>query len=687
MLTVSRTGKINSWLSKWDRWLPAVYFLCVLALYMTMLVKSAFVDELDVFYGGYNILKSGDLYRAYPSQHMPFSYYIAAFGALLGARTVWWFRLYFYCLLSGLWTGTYIRYRKHFPRLALLSMPVFYIAQLGMHSMGTTMISDHWQGIGLIIVLLELVMYADTRKIPVSTCCWISLGIVLSFGTTFLSAYPLAIVFAGVIATQVVMAVRKERKIGEMALEDLRLALICLCPFAILLLWYAVSGNLGNAIGSAYDLNVNVYSKYLGGYGTSPGGTFLAVFPNWFWYQVKGGRYVASGDLRWALQIWLQTAALLVFAVSLFWKDKKRIAAVTFLAAVIVTGVRAFDGFHGAPYMAVTCIPMAFCLDGALSFFIQKRKWIRALPAAAALACALVLVVPAAKEVTSLIYVPGLASEPVYLESNRDILEVLTEPGERIHTGDVSQTATTVMRYNLRLDEAAPAVSNPWFYEYYGERELQTLKDNKTRIVTLEPDGSVWGFTVRDYAPDFVAYVEENYTEISPDVYVRNEDFPAAMAKLRQEGYGVKTVEVPGSAQDLGPMMGNGQVLEQRFVAADKHLTAVQLRAATYFRKNRVGITVQLFDTGTGEKLGESTLPRDQIRDGYYSRFALDAETVPGRNYTIRITTDGALPEGQASRMHLYYHTDAPSDDETSAWIDGVKQGYNWSAAVEYDPE
>ena len=686
MLTVSKTGKINGWLSKWDRWLPAVFFFCVLLLYLTTLVETAFVDELDVFYGGYNILKSGDLYKAYPSQHMPFSYYIAAFGALLGVRTVWWFRIYFYILLSALWTGIYVRFRKQFSRLALLSMPVLYIAQLRMHSMGTTMISDHWQGIGLLIVLLELVQYAETKRIRVSSCCWISLGIVLSFGTTFLSAYPLAIVFLGVMGIQAAMLVRKERRFGELFREDLRLVLICLCPFALLLLWYGISGNLGNAVGSAYDLNVRIYSKYLGGYGTSPGGTFLATFPNWFWYQVKGVNHLRAGDVRWALQIWLQTAALLAFGAGL-WREKKRIAGVTFVLAVIVTGVRAFDGFHGAPYMAVTCIPIAFCLDGALSAFLQKRKWLRAIPAAAAMGCVLVLVVPAARTVTNLIYVPGFMSEPTYLESNRDIMEVLTEPGERIHTGDLSMTATTVMRNNLRLDEASPAIANPWFYEYYGEKELNALKENRTRILLLDTDGVLWGFSVRDYAKDFVAYTEENYTEICPDVYVRNEDYPEAMARLRQAGYGVRPVELPGAQQGMGPMMENGQVLEQRFIAEDRHLTAVYLKAATYLRKNRVGLSVRLLDTETGETLGETSLSRDQIRDGYFSRFAIKAETEPGRSYTVRITTDTLLPEGEDSKLHLYYYSDVPAEGETAAWIDGEKQAYNWSAAFEYDPE
>ena len=133
------------------------FFLFVLTLYLTMLLDGAFVDETDVFYGGYSVVKGGDIYKAYPSQHMPFSYYFSAIIALFGAREENWFRVGFYVMLSGLWTGIYIRNRKHIPRLALIMLPVLYITQLKMYSLATRMLSDHWQGIGLVIILLELI--------------------------------------------------------------------------------------------------------------------------------------------------------------------------------------------------------------------------------------------------------------------------------------------------------------------------------------------------------------------------------------------------------------------------------------------------------------------------------------------------------------------------------------------------
>ena len=674
---------------KWvrnSRWVAQVFFVCVFALYMTLMPEPYFTDEQDVFYGGYNVVMSGDVYANYLSQHMPFSYYMAALPALLGARTVYQFRLGFYLMLSGIWTAVFVRHRKRLNPLWLALIPVIFILQLYFHDYATTMISDHWQGIGLAMILLELVRYGEEPRITPGMAGMISLGIVLSFGTTFLSAYPLLILFLGVVAMQAVQAARKERKLPEMLKEDLRLTLICLCPFLLLALWYLASGNLANAFGGAYELNVGIYSKYLDGFGTDAGGSFFATFPRWIQYQGKGAGYLNAAGWRWALQIWAQTAALLVFVVCLF-KEKKRIAGITFLLAVILTGVRAFDGFHGAPYMAVTCIPMAFCLDGALSFFMEKRSWRRALPAAAALACALALAVPVVIAARGLIHVPRLLAGEKYRESNREVLEILAEPGERIHTGDLSYSEMIVMRNNLTLDPGSPAIANPWFYEYYGEQELTALKENQTRLLVLEPDGSLWGHYVRDYAKDFVQYAEEHYTPVGLYTYVRNEDLPAALETLRQAGYGTKVSGLLDSGEHVqGPMLQDGDVAEQRFEAADRNLTAVLLRTATYLGKNRPGITVQLIDDASGEVIGESSLPREEIKDIGYDRFALKADTEPGKTYTLRIMTDGTTPEGLESRLHLYHGAEDSAGGKRGSW-NGEPQPFDWVVMTEYDPE
>ena len=110
--------------------------------------------------------------------------------------------------------------------------------------------------------------------------------------------------------------------------------------------------------------------------------------------------------------------------------------------------------------------------------------------------------------------VPRLLNERQYRDSNRDLLDILAEPGERIHTDDLYYSSMTVTRLGLKLAEACPGAGSPWFYEYYGERELNNLKEKKTRILVMDPDSEILGYRLRDYARDLVDYVEENYTPV-----------------------------------------------------------------------------------------------------------------------------------------------------------------------------
>ena len=687
MLKSSLTGKINSWLGRTDKWLPVVFFLFVLTLYLTMLLDGAFVDETDVFYGGYSVVKGGDIYKAYPSQHMPFSYYFSAIIALFGAREENWFRVGFYVMLSGLWTGIYIRNRKHIPRLALIMLPVLYITQLKMYALATRMLSDHWQGIGLLIILLELIRYAEDKKITTGASCMISLGIVLSFGTTFLSAYSLAAVFLGVVGIQIALLVKKERPVKWVLLEDVRLALICLAPFAVLGIWYAATGNLSNAVGGAYKLNTEIYSKYLGGFGTSPGGTFLGIFPEWLRYLRKIVGYVKSWPVG-AVLIFAQVASLIWLAVSMI-RDKKVIAAIAFVAAVILSGVRGFDNFHGLAYLATVSIPMALCFDGALNFFLQKKEWKRAAPAVVCLACLIALVTPQLKDFMKLIYVPSVLEVWKLPDSNKEVIEVLTDPEERIHTGDISLSAATVMRNNLRLDECAPAVSNPWFYEFYGEREMAALEKNQTRLVYLDTEGEVWDYLVKEYASEFVRYLRAYYKQIGQrSIWIRKDLYNETIERLHAAGYGEIELDMPGVEPEMGrsDMMENDHVLEQRFVAQGKHLTAIRILTLCSYHRNRSGMTVSLTDPETGEVLGTATLAQKELTDGGMSRFAMPVETEPGKVYNIRITTDGTAPEGRKSGLLIARYSGG-ADEQTAAYVNGERQGFNWAVRTEYAEE
>ena len=670
---------------KWvrnSRWVAPVFFVCVFSLYMTLMPEPYFTDEQDVFYGGYNVVMSGDVYANYLSQHMPFSYYMAALPALLGARTVYQFRLGFYLMLSGIWTAVFVRHRKRLNPLWLALIPVIFILQLYFHDYATTMISDHWQGIGLAMILLELVRYGEEPRITPGMAGMISLGIVLSFGTTFLSAYPLLMLFLGAAAMQAVRLKGHPEERRQAAGEDLRLVGICLLPWALLAGWYAVSGNLGNAFGGAYTVNVEVYSQYIGGLGTSPGGTFLSVIPAWF---ASWGRAVSflKEDPLYSIQMMLQHAAVPAFAVWTGVRRKNPALGIAVFLACVYTGVRAFDGFHGAAYMCMTSTALAGLIGDGIAAFGERRTAWRGLGAFAALAALVFLAAPHVEKAKNLYHAPRYLRAEQTDATTREMLEILTDEGDRIHVGDVSFTSNTVMKYNLRLDDAAMASGNPWFYAYWGERELETLKRNRTKVMLFDPEGELWGFRVRDYASDLVQYTEEAYVMIEKNLYVHRDALPEARRRLEEAGYGLIGTDTSSPADGLSEMLYEGETVEQVFPAAGSRMEAVWIQTATYVNRSRVGLTVALVDPESGETLAEAYRPKDQLRDARYTRFDMDAELTPGKPYRLRITAD-PMEEEEDTLVHLYRSGPDTDGENLYAVIYDEPVNYNIVMQIEY---
>lgn len=66
---------------------------------------GTFTDECDNIRGGILIAKGRVLYRDYYTQHTPFGYYLCAFFAWLGAKSIQQFRLLYYLFSAILWEG------------------------------------------------------------------------------------------------------------------------------------------------------------------------------------------------------------------------------------------------------------------------------------------------------------------------------------------------------------------------------------------------------------------------------------------------------------------------------------------------------------------------------------------------------------------------------------------------------
>ncbi len=638
--------------------MPAVFFLFVFFLYFSFLSEPYFTDEQDVFFGAYNVIKGQDIYRAFLSQHMPFSYYMAAPIALLGARTVYQFRLGVYLLLSLVWEAAFLRHRKHIHPAALFAMPLLYLTALKTLYMGTTMISDHWQGLGLVLILLELVRYEKSREISLPCAGMICLGIVLSLGTSFASAYSLLCLFLAAAVLQI-QAIVQDRRAGDPAgrlkekrdlREDERLVLICLAPFGLLGGWYALSGNLANFWSGAYEIVTQVYSKYTGGMGSDPVGVV--------WDTVRRyGIYLGETVQRLPASLWpgllylLLAAGLPVFA----FRMGRRSPAVGLLVllAAVYGGLRSFDDFHAMAYYAQASAALALLLGETLQYAqkrpapVRRAAWAAAAAAGAALTVHFVIWAG-----YNLLYPQILLDRTQRCEER--ILDLLTEPEEKVFVCNAPVNSLDVMDLELIPKEACGAISYPYFYEMWGDRQMASIRD-LPHVVLYDGEEEIWGYVFREYAPDFDRYMEEHYTRLpqAETIWVSNEFLPEARRRLREQGYGdlVRT-GVKTMTENVPVKVFPEEKVSTRFTAEEERLSAIRFCAACFNRRSDPTLLVQLRDAETGVIIAEREMSGEEIADNFFTRCPLPAELERGKEYAAEITV---LSIGGKGDMEFYY--------------------------------
>ncbi len=650
----ARTGMIG-WRKGLEKALPVLYFLFVFFLYFSMLSEPYFTDEQDVFYGAYSVAKGKDIYQSFLSQHMPFSYYFAALVALCGARTVFQFRVGIYVLLSFLWEGIYLRNRKAFHPVTLWSMPLIYLTLLRTLRMGTTMLSDHWQGIGLVLIFLELIRYADTRVITRPCAAMVSLGIVLSLGSSFVSAYSLLCFFLGMAALQAqdyLQARKTDRANGKKYLrEDLRLTACCVAPFAMLFGWYALTGNIGNCISGVYEIVTKVYSKYIGGLGSDPVGVVWETVEQYGAYLVSLLRTLLREP--WPTLLYLVAAVCLAVCCVLLGRKNPAAGIAAFFAAVY-GGMRGFEGFHAMAYYAMASAAAALWAGRAAAWSFRRGKRPAAAASVAAGAAAMVMLAQFIIWAGYNLMYPQVLQDRT-LRSEEQILDLLTDSNETVFSCNAPVNSLDVMDLELIPADACGAISYPYFYEMWGDRQMASIQSGQPHVVLYDPDENIWGYVFREYAPDFDAYMKEHYVRLpqAETIWVSDEFAGEAFRRLKEAGYGDRMVSNVTDVTRNHPVEYRmGQSVRAQLIAEGKQLTAIRFCAACFHRRSDPTIRVTVKDPETGNVRAEGVLTGTDIADNYFSRCQMTGTLEAGKTYDVELRVEQIGGKGD---MEFYF--------------------------------
>ena len=245
-----KTENVRSCLKRIN-WGYILLFLIYFVLQFKSINQSYFdTDEFDVFAGGEAVWRGAWLYRDYLSQHMPFSYYISAVFWLFGAHSVLAQRIYFYAAFSAVWVYMVKRYSDIVSKKCLMVFPAVFIMLINCYDMGTSILSEHMNAVGIIFLLLEFRLFLknEQKNISLSSSVIISVSILLTFGTTFVSAFMLLVLFL-MVAYSEICIVRKSCLKGKELTVYLfnkykKLVICCAAPWIVLLAVYTAAGVL-----------------------------------------------------------------------------------------------------------------------------------------------------------------------------------------------------------------------------------------------------------------------------------------------------------------------------------------------------------------------------------------------------------------------------------------------------------
>lgn len=500
-------------------------------------------DEGDVFELGKAIAWGQLLYRDVLSQHMPFMYYISAVLFLLGADSYVKMRLAFYLLMAAAWGGMYYRYSDRFGKKQMVLYPVLYTVMLSHIYLGHSILSEQMQGIGYVLLLLELLQFAQTRRITVGTGITVSIAVLLTFGTAFVSAFAVAFVLCTVMGMEIVEHIRQKTGFRKAICAIFRkywlLFVIVLAPMAAIAGFYLATGTWDDFIGWSYRINREVYPKYnSGGYGGNIISGIYHGLPELL-------RYLTKPELTVSGVACLMLLFLAILFFLLLWrKHRDPVLELGVFAFLVGTATRGVFEFHGLGAVAVLCMMASVSLCELLPK-LRESNW----RATALIVCGLVFVSSYVELVPGLARISLGKDQPV--GSLNWAVETLTQKGERIGNA----TLHVDVLFEAHTLTVPMGASTPWTWEWQGLENLAAIAPNPPRVFLYNEANDVWGSVVADYAPELDAFLKENYTAFPEydlrELYVRNDYYPEAQQILAAAGMPALYVQQQGNTLEL----------------------------------------------------------------------------------------------------------------------------------------
>lgn len=641
-----------------------IFFVGLLAFLST----GNFIDECDNFVGGMIIANGGDVYSEHISQHMPILYYICAIFRLLGANSIVEFRLFFYAFLSLIWLLMYIRYNKHFSKVAMIVFSCAYIMCMSFYlPCSSSALSDQLQAQGMVILLLEFLLFIKIKKFSTASYIWIPLSILISLGTAFVSIYGIFVIAIGFLLVDIINCYKDKLNFVDglkyLIKKYWLMIVLVLSPFVVLIIWYVISGNLNNFLYGAFEINTTIYPKYLNGFGSSPIAVFLNIISGYTTYFTNAVAQITTSPIS-SIRIILLVSINITFFFNLF-KDNKLVAFIV-LYFTMLCATRGYDNFHAMAYYAVT-IMMASILCNKL--YVNYGKDLGTIPKVILALALLIFASSYLQCFSSLLSVPRLVSTNPRESGYAYAINKLTHKDDKIY---IPNLYAEFYVESDRIPVITAPSQVPWMYEALGNKELQIVTAEMPKVAVFDKNFEVWNYKQIEYAPEISKFVEANYTNLgldyAPMLYVRND-----LLSESRERLGITPIlAFAGEAKSHIGAMTEGREISQVFTCTNK-ISGVSVMFGTFRRINSSSLKVEVYDFETKELVCESNYDVKSLKDNLYNDLPLNYNFEINKRYEIKL-----IPSNTASEDFVTIYNTAPNTatDEMYAIVDGVKQNY-----------
>lgn len=475
-------------------------------LLMVFLGHSEFTDEFDIFHAGLAMAKGNVLYRDYVCQHPPVTMFLSALFAKLGANSTQMFRLLYYITVSLLYGGLYYRHKEYFGgrRLAFfLSFSIVVVFSL--HN--RWMLGDNMAALGALMVLMEFIRYQNDRRIAVSRCIYISLGIYISVGSTFLSIYPMAWMAFVFFASELVYQVhRKESSAKVLVARYVPLVSIVIAPFAVTVAYFAINGALHEAVRQIYSFNREVYVHY-NGLGGSVFTPLLNAVSNMVGFYMRPVAAIFNAEFSAQILFELTMGLLFLRVLIQYALKKKWLFCAGLLGYAVLLTSRGTGGFHSSHFALVISAASILLLR------VPKKLSSNPMVLAGTLACLVVVSQPYISSVPSLIAKRQLIKETDYLAA-----QALGSDGTLYH--DYYSHDTLYLEYKVGTPVNRTPYMLPWYMDWYLPWCMEDL--DAASVVVYNPNREVWGkYQYSDFSRDFNEKLLAEFEQESDMVWIR----------------------------------------------------------------------------------------------------------------------------------------------------------------------